>query len=583
MVNFSVNPRLASLLGENYRSTEQALKELVDNAWDADAENVWIKIPDPEIFSNEPIIIQDDGCGMTEKEISKEYLHIASGKFSRTGERTPKKNRLVKGRKGIGKFAGLMIANIMQIETKARGVLVKLTIPKQTLLETDIDLEKIELPIQSSKCNPDEHGTTITLSNLNQNLAFPNSERLRQILVLEYGRETDFNIYVNDQLLDIEDIPGQTFSEQVNLPSVGLVKMKFTVADKKKNLKNSGIAIRVNGKIIGKTTYFGLDEAEDFPPKLLKKVYGEVEADGLVDDVTADWGAIIENSYAYQELRKWTESKLREGIGQVYKKDIALAKARLQQQIYLRLEKLPEHRREFAKNAMERILQKFYGESEERIATVVSVVLDAFERDEYWIVLQNIERAKHADVETFAEALGEFGLLDLAVIGQQTRHRLKFLAELDDLISLPDTLEKTIHKALENNLWVFGMEYSLMSSNKTLSNIVKEYTDKNFSDKRANKRPDLLLASDITERFLLIEFKRPSHKLTRDDENQAIKYRDDLDRVLQGKIDILVIGQSIDQRISSHYENTGVKMISYTHLINKARNELNWLIKELKR
>jgi hypothetical protein len=37
--NFRVDPRLTSLLGESYRSTEQALRELVDNAWDADADN----------------------------------------------------------------------------------------------------------------------------------------------------------------------------------------------------------------------------------------------------------------------------------------------------------------------------------------------------------------------------------------------------------------------------------------------------------------------------------------------------------------------------------------------------------------
>lgn len=38
---FRVDPRLTSLLGETYRSTEHALKELIDNAWDADAETVW--------------------------------------------------------------------------------------------------------------------------------------------------------------------------------------------------------------------------------------------------------------------------------------------------------------------------------------------------------------------------------------------------------------------------------------------------------------------------------------------------------------------------------------------------------------
>ncbi len=43
--NFKVDTRLAAILGENYRSTEAALKELVDNAWDADSENVWITLP----------------------------------------------------------------------------------------------------------------------------------------------------------------------------------------------------------------------------------------------------------------------------------------------------------------------------------------------------------------------------------------------------------------------------------------------------------------------------------------------------------------------------------------------------------
>ena len=40
--NFKVDPRLASLLGETYRSTEHAVKELVDNAWDADAPTISI-------------------------------------------------------------------------------------------------------------------------------------------------------------------------------------------------------------------------------------------------------------------------------------------------------------------------------------------------------------------------------------------------------------------------------------------------------------------------------------------------------------------------------------------------------------
>lgn len=43
---FSVDPRLSALLGESYTSSERALRELVDNAWDAEARVVKITLPD---------------------------------------------------------------------------------------------------------------------------------------------------------------------------------------------------------------------------------------------------------------------------------------------------------------------------------------------------------------------------------------------------------------------------------------------------------------------------------------------------------------------------------------------------------
>ena len=67
--NFQVDPRLATLLGESYRSTEQAIKELVDNAWDADAQHVLIRLPKP--MTTEPIPVVDDGSGMSKARFGR--------------------------------------------------------------------------------------------------------------------------------------------------------------------------------------------------------------------------------------------------------------------------------------------------------------------------------------------------------------------------------------------------------------------------------------------------------------------------------------------------------------------------------
>lgn len=90
-LRFQVDSRLATLLSQEYSSSERALKELIDNAWDADTENISVIPPKP--MSGDPIIIQDDGAGMTEEELRRHYLFIASDRQSRRGERTAGKNR----------------------------------------------------------------------------------------------------------------------------------------------------------------------------------------------------------------------------------------------------------------------------------------------------------------------------------------------------------------------------------------------------------------------------------------------------------------------------------------------------------
>jgi len=288
-VSFAVDPRLATLLGDAYRSTEQAIKELVDNAWDADAETVNITLPAE--MSDIPITIEDDGSGMT--EVGPCWGIAVHERF-----------RPCLGRRGIGKFSGLMVAEQMEICTKARGRESKLLIDRAELMKARSDFEAVQFPFSSQACDPKEHGTTITLASLNRRLSHPNPEKLRRILVLDYGRAIDFKIFVNGQLATLHDIPGEAYSVAQKLPTVGAVKMSFAISDGKQAVKHPGIVIKVNGKPIGEPSFFGLDRREDVPPQVLKRVYGEIEADGLLEDVTADWAAVGGEQHCISRARE---------------------------------------------------------------------------------------------------------------------------------------------------------------------------------------------------------------------------------------------------------------------------------------
>jgi hypothetical protein len=579
-VHFQVDPRLAALLGEGYRTTEAALKELVDNAWDADAQRVWITLPTAPLAAG-AIVVRDDGCGMTPKEVEHEYLNIASDRRSRKGQLTPIYKRKVKGRKGIGKFAGLAAADHMRIETTARARTTGVTLDKCALLQAQRDIEKVALPLDEIDAAPDAKGTTITLTSLNQNLDFPSEEALRALLIHEYGRAKDFAIIVNGAILTVEDIPGPGFNHEDDLGEGASATLRFKVADGTRAPKQPGIVLKVGGKVVGPPSFFGLEQDEDIPDRIRNRLYGEVEVDALEDFVTADWGAVIENSKLYQRVRNWVLEHVRTALYSTHKRDIDLQRARLEREINRRLEQLPEHRRAFAQAAIERVLRKFYWDREDRRKVIANVVLDALEHDEYWAVVQHIHETRDSDVAAFAHALSQFALMDLALIAQRATYRLTFLDGLDKLASDPRTLEKDIHTAIEQSLWVLGPRYAMIASNRTLTRIVANYLDKTYIGERADRRPDLLLADDFSDRYLLVEFKRPTHALGREDAAQAQKYRDDLSRYLSAKpIDIILLSGK-RAVMDARYDTDNLKFHTYGDVLSRARSELNWLLKTL--
>ncbi len=579
IANFKVDTSLTSILGENYRSTEAAIKELVDNAWDADSAQLKITMPEP--FAKAEIIIEDNGSGMTEKEIRNEYLFIARSRTSRKGESTPLKKRKVKGRKGIGKFAGLLVAGEMQLISKARGKETTVTIVKDEILKWKDDLEKLDLKISTKDCSKEDNGTTIILRQLNQNLNFPNPVRLSQILLTEYGRENGFDIMINDKSLDIQDLVGFSENGTATTKLAGKVNYSFTISEGKKKLKQSGIAIRVKGKIIGRPTYFGLEEEEDIPKMLLKKIYAEVEVDGLADDITADWGAIFENSKKLEEVKKLIKPKIKKALQDTYSQQIHLAKTKIENKISKDLQQLPTHKREFAKRSLDKVLKSYYNESDEKINTIISVVLDTIEKDEYHEVLSNIEHSSTKKTKDFAKALSQFGTVESSLVGGQTKNRSTFLEFFERLISNEKTTEKEVHQSFENNLWLLNEPFSMMASNATLSKISKDFLASKFKSDKKNKAPALILCQDYKNNILLIELKSPNHTIDKTEQTQAEKYRKVLKTMFPNSaITILIIGKDMAPKMNASYENGTVILNNYNDLVSSAKHRLSWLAKQ---
>jgi DNA-directed RNA polymerase subunit F len=114
----NVDPRILELLGPNlYTNIYYVLAELIANAYDADAKNVYI------IANKDDIRVEDDGHGMSYKsgEVAN-YLNVA--RVSRESEKdsmTRSGVRRKMGRKGVGKLAALSVSENVDVMTISDG------------------------------------------------------------------------------------------------------------------------------------------------------------------------------------------------------------------------------------------------------------------------------------------------------------------------------------------------------------------------------------------------------------------------------------------------------------------------------
>ncbi len=201
-----IDVRILELLGPNlYTNIYYVLAELIANAYDADAHNVYI------IEKDNKIIVEDDGKGMSydHGDINK-YLKVAA--ISRNNESDSKTNlnRLKMGRKGVGKLAALSVSEEVRVMTVSDGEksgFVMSRHPQSKMLpgipEEEISFEKINT-----------NGTAIVMIYPQYKLHKTPTAIKRNILKIFPAINTDFQVHIiidgkEDVLKSVDDEIGR--------------------------------------------------------------------------------------------------------------------------------------------------------------------------------------------------------------------------------------------------------------------------------------------------------------------------------------------------------------------------------------
>ena len=342
--------RMLEHLGvQMYKKRNTAIAELVANAWDAWADNVYVEIPIQEKYEpkTSQISIEDDGFGMDSESIQSKYLVVGRNRRREDGGETEKefvedaeadkvrRSRKVMGRKGIGKLAGFGIASQMIVQTWRDGITTEFTMNKDRLKLDDDAVEEIPIPYETFEEIPEDSklkrnsGTRIVLTDLKHKTPI-DIVSLRESLARSLSRivRGQMNIHVNGEL-----IPEPTLEYKYRFPEDGnfaedelldgnKVFYEWRLAETTiQQPEMRGFTVLANGKTAQAPNFFFNVEGTATGQHGTKVLAGTIEADYLdegVDDesdvISTDRQEIDWEADEMKPLYEWGKRLVRDAL-----------------------------------------------------------------------------------------------------------------------------------------------------------------------------------------------------------------------------------------------------------------------------
>jgi len=269
-----------SSIGERlYTQSLDLIRELVANAYDADASKVEI------LIENETIIFKDNGAGMNRKNL-EQYFTIGSP-FKKQNPVSPIFKRTRIGEFGIGKFAVLSLCDRFELYTASSGYAATVIFDRSDF-EQRIDWQ---IPVVEHKIKKNQNtGTRVTLYQVKKQILIPDLERyLTNIFPLD---DKNFKIYLNDHQLEKKYIAGERFKIRENT-KYGSIKGEIIISSLMIPKELMGVAIRVKGVLV-KREDFGIGDST----VSTRRLTGEVRVDFL--PITTDRSDFIKDSSEYE-------------------------------------------------------------------------------------------------------------------------------------------------------------------------------------------------------------------------------------------------------------------------------------------
>ena len=615
----SFHGRIIDSLGiQMYQSPVAAIAELIANAWDADASSVQVDLPDD--LSGTPVItVADNGVGMTFGDCQNLYLDVGRNRRATKNGASSPGGRPVLGRKGIGKFAGFGIADVLEVET----------VSKETGEKTKflLDLAKLRSDAYAStnqkeiavleKTGPDNtrksgNGTIIRLRNLKlrrtpSKTVFAES-MARRFLVAQTA--SSFSISINgipmpedNALSNVQfdfpndykedEIPdGMRNDNGIGVEPVGSDEIRWRIRFTKNTIGNEelrGVSVFCGIKLAQTPFFFHLSGGLDGQHGQ-QYISGQVQADFLdqldEDLITTERQRVNWELDEAQPLLNWGQARVKSLLA-IWKNRRAEDKIeKIEKKLTsfsARLEKLETSEQHTVRQALKKI-GSIEALSDIQFEEISDGILTAWEAGRLRELINRVSGLENIDEIEFLKILAEAHVLNALHVAEVVKTKVGIIDGLRAMIEKKDR-ENSLRDYVANNPWLISPEWETFKKETSAKNLIDSCAKESgiHNDESWNGRIDLVLVSG--QHLLVIEFMRPGLSVDRDHINRYQVYIDVLRQKVEANTGLgykqvsgLLVADRLDMRMGmalrlKSLANEDMKALEWKTLLDRARSQ----------
>ena len=526
-----------------YSSFPPVIAELISNSYDADAENVEIRIN----YNNKEVTVIDDGIGMGHEDLNKSFLVIGRNRrlVEGTGVSNGKK-RKVTGKKGLGKLAVFGIANIIEVYSVKEGIKNAFSINYDEMKAQNESEYNPKIICENEKVD-EKNGTIIKIKEIKQNkimnideLAYNLSRRFSfydkdfkvKLINEDSGEEKDItkSIYFDNLEKEFEWKFPEDFSNEINtidefrrLNEHGIIGKIYTKSTPLMK-KDCGFLLYVRNKLASENVFFD-DRAND---SFNSYVTGFFNIDFIDDSNEEDYISTARQSILWEETESTIQlkrdlNKLISKISSLWREKRKEKKEELltlDESLFKGLSSVDISNINRVKNTLLRNSATI--DDIEPIRSALYSLINSYKFETFKNYIHSLKE-DNLTVEEIEKITSDWEYIEAKELAQVAVGRIEAIEQFEKYVKTNKTETGYIQPFLQKFPWILDPRITTFEREKTYSEILKD----NFSDEKlegSNRRIDFL-CNLVNGELIIVELKRPNIKISLEEITQALDYK----------------------------------------------------------